>query len=93
MNAVARKPAKKTAATNPYVRKFLTTIRWQPPVLGIFGGKIEYPRYSLFDKHMIRFIMWMTKGPTDPNGTFDFTEWSEVDAFGDEVCALLGPAS
>lgn len=85
VNAVARKPEKKTPETNPYVRKFLKTIQWQPQSIGIFGGKIDYPRYGLFDKHMIRFIMWITKGPTDPTGTFEFTDWDAVDAFGREV--------
>jgi menaquinone-dependent protoporphyrinogen oxidase len=30
---------------------------------------------------MIRFIMWMTKGPTDPRSVTDFTDWNQVDAF------------
>jgi menaquinone-dependent protoporphyrinogen oxidase len=31
---------------------------------------------------MIRFIMWMTKGPTDPNAVVEFTDWDKVDEFG-----------
>ena len=89
VNAVARKPDKRTPETNPYVRKFLKTIRWQPAVIGIFGGKIDYPHYGFIDKHMIRLIMWMTSGPTDPNGSYDFTDWNEVDAFGREFCQML----
>ncbi len=87
VNAVARKPAKKTAETNPYVRKFLTQIEWQPQTVGIFGGKIEYPKYGWFDRNMIRFIMWMGKGPTDPTGTFEFTDWDAVEQFGRDVIA------
>jgi menaquinone-dependent protoporphyrinogen oxidase len=30
---------------------------------------------------MIRFIMWMTKGPTDTSATFEFTDWNKVDDF------------
>jgi menaquinone-dependent protoporphyrinogen oxidase len=37
VNAVARKPEKKQAHTNPYVKKFLKTITWQPAIIGIFG--------------------------------------------------------
>ena len=85
VNAVARKPEKKTPETNPYVRKFLGTIDWQPSEIGIFGGRIDYPSYGFVDKHMIRFIMWMTKGPTDPTGTFDFTDWDAVDDFGSRI--------
>lgn len=88
VNAVARKPEKQTPETNPYVRKFLKTITWKPPVIGIFAGKIDYPRYGFVDKTMIRFIMWMTKGPTDPNGTFEFTNWDEVEAFGRKISEM-----
>lgn len=87
VNAVARKPEKRTPDTNPYVKKFLTTISWKPSEIGIFGGKIEYPRYRFWDKTMIRFIMWMTKGPTDPNAVIDFTDWDEVEAFGERISA------
>ena len=93
VNAVARKPEKREPHTNPYVKKFLTKITWKPPLIAIFGGKIEYPRYGFVDKTMIRFIMWMTKGPTDPNSTVDFTDWDEVEAFGHSISAMgeVGP--
>ncbi|MGS0683194.1 menaquinone-dependent protoporphyrinogen IX dehydrogenase [Shewanella sp. 125m-7] len=81
VNVVARKPEKNTPETNPYMQKFLTLSLWQPQQLGVFAGKIDYPKYRLFDKVMIRFIMWMTKGPTDTSGTFEFTDWHKVDEF------------
>jgi menaquinone-dependent protoporphyrinogen oxidase len=87
VNAVARKPEKRDPDTNPYVRKFLQSISWQPPVVGVFGGKIDYPKYGFVDKMMIRFIMWMTKGPTDPNSVTEFTDWDAVDAFGRKIGA------
>lgn len=81
VNAVGRKPHKRQADTNPYVRKFLSEVAWHPQQVEIFGGKIDYPRYGRFDRAMIRFIMWMTKGPTDPRSVTDFTDWDQVDAF------------
>ncbi len=91
VNAVARKPAKRTPETNPYVKKFLDTIKWQPSLIGIFAGKIDYPSYRFFDRHMIRLIMWMTKGPTDLTGTFEFTDWAAVDRFGQDFASRLSP--
>lgn len=85
VNAVARKPEKRAPDTNPYVKKFLRQITWQPRLVEIFGGKIEYPKYGFWDKTMIRFIMWMTNGPTDPESIVDFTDWDQVDAFGDRI--------
>lgn len=88
VNVVARKPEKNTPETNPYLQKFLKQIDWQPQNLGVFAGKIVYPDLGPVDRTMIRFIMWMTKGPTDPTGTYEFTDWDKVDEFGRMVAAL-----
>lgn len=85
VNVVARKPAKRTAETNPYLRKFLKQIPWQPLRVEVFAGKIDYPKYGFFDRQMIRLIMWMTKGPTDPSATVEFTDWEQVEAFGHAI--------
>jgi menaquinone-dependent protoporphyrinogen oxidase len=85
VNVVARKPEKNTPDTNPYMQKFLQLSDWSPKNLGVFAGKIDYPQYKFVDKQMIRFIMWMTKGPTDINGTFEFTDWKKVESFAEEL--------
>jgi menaquinone-dependent protoporphyrinogen oxidase len=65
VNVVARKAGKDLPATNPYVQTFLHRSGWTPRLLGVFAGRIDYPRYGLFDRHVIRVIMWITSGPTD----------------------------
>ena len=85
VNVVARKPEKNTPETNPYVKKFLLKTSWKPRSLEVFAGKIDYPKYNFVDKHMIRFIMWMTKGPTNTNNTYEFTDWDKVDSFAKEL--------
>lgn len=93
VNVVARKPEKNRPETNPYLRKFLRTIAWKPPLVTVFAGRLDYPSLRPMDRTMIRFIMWMTKGPTDPTGVFEFTDWARVDAFGEEfACRLVAPA-
>lgn len=81
VNVVARKPEKNQPETNPYLQKFLRQISWQPKQLAVFAGKIDYPRYRFRDRQMIRLIMWMTKGPTDPETVVEFTDWKQVEAF------------
>lgn len=88
VNAVARKPDKNTPETNPYMQKLLRNIGWQPQLLGVFAGRIDYPRYGFWDRNIIRFIMWMTNGPTDPTATVEFTDWERVDAFGRRIAEL-----
>ena len=81
VNVVARKPEKNQPETNPYLQKFLRQISWQPKQLAVFAGKIDYQRYRFRDRQMIRLIMWMTKGPTDPETVIEFTDWKQVEAF------------
>ena len=82
VNVVARKPEKNKPETNPYLQKFLKQITWKPKKLAVFAGKIEYQKYKFWDRFMIRLIMWMTKGPTDPKTNIEFTNWSHVAEFG-----------
>jgi menaquinone-dependent protoporphyrinogen oxidase len=82
VNVVARKPGKNTPETNPYMRKFLALSAWRPKELAVFAGRIVYARYGFWDRQVIRFIMWLTHGPTDPRTDVDFTDWAQVEAFG-----------
>jgi len=85
VNIVARKPEKNSPETNPYMKKFLKLSKWKPDVLEVFAGRLEYPKYGYIDKYTIRFIMWITNGPTDINGTFEFTDWEKVDEFAKKI--------
>jgi menaquinone-dependent protoporphyrinogen oxidase len=87
VSLVARKPNRDRLDTNPYVRRFLKTLSWQPDLVEVFAGKLDYPRYGFWDRQMIRLIMWMTKGPTDPAAVVDYTDWQRVDAFADALLA------
>ncbi|MEI6069770.1 MAG: menaquinone-dependent protoporphyrinogen IX dehydrogenase [Methylococcaceae bacterium] len=82
VSIVARKPEKNQPDTNPYLRKFLKQIAWRPRELAVFAGKLEYPKYSFFDRSMIRLIMFISKGPTDPKTVIEYTDWQQVEAFG-----------
>tara|TARA_B100000073_G_scaffold158871_1_gene131140 strand:+ start:99 stop:515 length:417 start_codon:yes stop_codon:yes gene_type:complete len=85
VNAVARKPEKNKPETNPYINKFLKRTDWKPNKIAVFAGRIDYPKYNFFDKHMIRLIMWITNGPTDLNKTYEFTNWNDVDEFAKKI--------
>jgi menaquinone-dependent protoporphyrinogen oxidase len=88
VSVVARKPDKNQPDTNPYVRKLLRRIAWRPREVGVFAGKIDYPRYGFVDRTIIRFIMLLTGGPTDPTAVVEFTDWGAVQAFAGRVAAL-----
>ena len=85
VNVVARKPEKNTAETNPYINKFLKISKWKPNKISVFAGKVDYPNYNLFEKYIIKLIMFITKGPTDTSQSYEFTDWSKVDDFSKEL--------
>jgi menaquinone-dependent protoporphyrinogen oxidase len=82
VNLVARKPEKNKPDTNPYVIKFFKNIDWKPTIVEVFSGMLDYKKYKTFDRIMIQFIMWMTKGPTDKNTKIEYTDWDKVSEFG-----------
>ena len=84
----ARKPGKDTAEGNVYLRKLIARNGLAPALAAAFAGRLDYPSYRWFDRIAIRFIMWITGGPTDPSVTVEFTDWTKVDAFADGVAAL-----
>ena len=85
VNVVARKKEKNQPETNPYMKKFIELSGWQPDKLAVFAGRIDYPSYRFFDRLIIRFIMLITKGPTDTSQTYEFTDWTKVEEFAKEV--------
>jgi menaquinone-dependent protoporphyrinogen oxidase len=88
VNIVARKAEKCQPDTNPYMQKFLKQTAWQSKNMAVFAGKLDYPKYRFLDRQLIRLIMLMTKGPTDPHAVIEFTDWQEVEAFGRLVSAV-----
>ncbi len=85
VSAVARKPNRNTPQSNPYMQRFLKQIDWKPQHLATFAGKINYPIYNLWERLIIQLIMWITKGPTDTGGVYEFTDWEQVARFAREI--------
>jgi len=81
VNLVARKKEKSKPDTNPYVAKFLNSIKWKPTICTVFAGKLNYKLYPFRDRIMIKLIMLMTKGPTDSKTEIEYTDWNDVDKF------------
>jgi menaquinone-dependent protoporphyrinogen oxidase len=88
VNIVARKPKKNRPETNPYLRTFLKQTSWRPRELAVFAGKLDYPKYGFVDRLMIRLIMAITGGPTDPKTVVEFTDWKTVEAFARRVSEM-----
>jgi menaquinone-dependent protoporphyrinogen oxidase len=93
VNLVARKPARNTPQTNPYLKRLVARSPWKPKLLGVFAGELDYSRYGPVDKHMMRLVMWINKGPTDFATKVQFTNWDEVERFAGQVAQLVAGRS
>lgn len=88
VNLVARKPLKNTSETNPYMQAFIEKSPWLPTLTEVFAGNLNYPSYGIVDRSIIRFIMWMTKGPTAADTNIEYTDWLKVDSYADNIQQL-----
>jgi menaquinone-dependent protoporphyrinogen oxidase len=88
VNLTARKPGKDTVEGNAYLRKSIARHRLDPAFALAIAGRLDYSRYRWLDRQLIRFIMKLTGGPTDPKTCIDFTPWSVVDNVALRIAAL-----
>ncbi|MDD3287713.1 MAG: menaquinone-dependent protoporphyrinogen IX dehydrogenase [Alphaproteobacteria bacterium] len=88
INLTARKPGKDTKEGNIYLRKWLERNKINPAIAMPIAGKVDYPRYNWFDKNMIRLIMSITRGPTDPTKSVEYTQWDRVDDLADRIISM-----
>ncbi len=89
VNLTARKSGKTTVSGNAYLRKVIARHQLVPAVAVAFAGRLDYRRYGWLDRHIIRFIMLLTRGPTDPNTCIEYTSWPAVDEFVARIVELM----
>ncbi|MGP0059209.1 MAG: flavodoxin domain-containing protein [Beijerinckiaceae bacterium] len=90
VNLTARKPGKDTVEGNAYLRKSIARHRLTPVLALAIAGRLDYPRYGWLDRQLIRFIMKLTGGPTDPTTCIEYTAWNVVDDIALRIAELYG---
>lgn len=90
VNLTARKPGKDTAEGCAYLRKSIARHNLAPVLALAIAGRLDYARYGWFDRQLIRFIMKLTGGPTDPKTSIEYTAWNVVDDVALRIAELYG---
>jgi menaquinone-dependent protoporphyrinogen oxidase len=88
VNLTARKPGKDTAEGNPYLRKLIARHRLEPVVAVAIGGRLDYALYTWWDREIIRAIMRLTGGPTDPATSIDYAAAGAIDDVAARIARL-----
>jgi menaquinone-dependent protoporphyrinogen oxidase len=84
------------AATRPeagpdpdgYMVKTFSDLGWQPTLTASFAGGLPYRKYGFFMRFVMKRISKSAGHTTDTSRDHEFTDWTEVSAFADNVAYL-----
>jgi menaquinone-dependent protoporphyrinogen oxidase len=88
VNLTSRKPGKETPQGSVYIRRAIEKYKLEPAFARAIPGVLDYKRYSWRDRQLIRFIMLLTGGPTDPKTCIEYTPWEVVDEIAVKVAGI-----
>ena len=74
-------PGAKPAAAQRYLENFLRQTRWQPALTASFAGALQYSKYGVFKRRLMRMIVGFAGGDTDMSRDYEYTDWAAVDRF------------
>lgn len=72
-----------------YVDSLLESTGWQPDRIGLFGGALRYSKYGFLKRLMMKRIAGRATGDVDTSQDYEYTDWDEVDAFGNDFAAFV----
>ena len=68
---------------------FVASTPWRPEVIATAGGAIDYPRYNLFLRLLLKFIAKRNGGPTDTSRRHELTDWTAVERIIDTLLTSI----
>jgi len=74
-------PGAKPEAARRYLEAFLRQTDWQPTQTGVFAGALQYSKYGVFKRQLMRMIVGFAGGDTDMSRDYEYTDWAAVDRF------------
>lgn len=77
------------AEAQGYVREFLEQTAWEPRWKASFAGKLQYRSYDLVTRWIMKTITRRRGGPTDASRDYEFTDWTAVDRFAEDLAEGL----
>lgn len=69
---------------------FLDETGWAPSLTATIAGAIDYRKYGVFTRWMLRRISAKSGGPTDTSRNHELTDWEQVERLVDEFTELPG---
>jgi menaquinone-dependent protoporphyrinogen oxidase len=82
-------PGAKPEAARRYLETFLRQVGWRPQQTATFAGALQYSRYGVFKRLMMRLIVGVAGGDTNPARDYEYTDWDAVARFADAFAQRL----
>lgn len=77
------------AQAHRFVADLVRTTGWEPDLVGLFAGAVRYTHYGWAKRHLMREIAKKQGAATDMTSDHEYTDWDAVEAFADDVLALV----
>jgi len=84
--------AEERDAVRKIMDEFLDEAGWRPRRKAMFAGAIQYTRYNPIVRWVMKRISAKEGRSTDTSRDHEYTDWTAVEAFGEEVLGLLAGA-
>lgn len=75
------------SAAEQAVDRFVNATGWRPTLRACFAGALRYPLYGTLARLFIRGILSARGGEKDTSRNYEYTDWSQVEAFTDALLA------
>lgn len=79
----------RTETAQRYLETFLRQTDWHPPQTATFAGALQYSKYGIFKKPVMRLIARMVGNDTDTTRDYEYTDWDAVARFADAFAQQL----
>ena len=77
-----------TASAQGMVHELLEKTGYEPDIVGLFAGALVYTQYGWFKRRVMRAIVKRERGDTDTSHDYEYTDWTAVEQFANDVDAL-----
>ena len=64
------------------LRAWLSEVGWAPAETKIVAGALPYTRYPWWKRYLMRRIVAREHGDVDTRRDYEYTDWTDLDAFG-----------
>jgi menaquinone-dependent protoporphyrinogen oxidase len=82
-------PGAKPATAQRYLETFLRQTDWRPTLTASFAGALQYSKYGVFKRQLMRMIVGFAGGDTDMSRDYEYTDWAAVDRFAESFARRL----